>query len=90
MYSSSNLLTVMMCGSDNDIDLTNFNDHYDYQFMWLAEDLFLCKSVARRAFPPFFYPTAPKIPYHRNLYHLMVWSIVIKYPNLAKCLLACF
>jgi hypothetical protein len=37
---------------------------YDYQFMWLVEDLFLYgKSVARGAFPPFFDLMAPKIHY---------------------------
>jgi hypothetical protein len=36
-------------------------DQYDYQFMWLAEDLFLCKSIACGAFPPFFDPITPKI-----------------------------
>ena len=71
----------MMCGSDNDIDLTTYcNDQYNYQLMWLGEDLFLCKSVARGGgvFPPFFDPITPKIPYHRNLYHLMVWIIVVE------------
>jgi len=56
-------LTVMMCSSDNDIELTYCNDQYDYQFMRLVEDLFLLfKSVARGAFPPFF-NHCQKVPY---------------------------
>ena len=61
----------MMCSNnDNDIELTYCNDHYDYQFMRLAEDLFLLfKSVARGAFPALFDMIVQKIPY-RVLYYL--------------------
>ena len=61
-----NVLTVIMCNNDNDIDLTYCNDQYDYQFMRLAEDLFLL-SVAHGAPPPFFFDhIAQKVPYHVN------------------------
>ena len=55
----------MMCSNnDNDIELTYCNDQYDYQFMRLAEDLFLLfKSVARGASPPFFDIIAQKVTY---------------------------
>ena len=63
----SNKITVLL--------YTYCNDQYNYQFMWFAEDLFLCKSVACGAFPPFFDPFAPKISCHRNVYHLKVYVV---------------